>query len=251
MGQFSYLPFLSRLFAMIKIFALCTLLFAGIFPSVTVAQQAEYLGFRACTKCHDSQGETWRTSAHAKAFDSLKPNAKSDAKIKAKLDPKKDYTQDKNCIGCHVTGYGEPGGFESGASLDDMKTVVGVTCESCHGAGGKFRNLHGEASDRLKNQGETSERKSLVGAGQNFDMEKACARCHLNFEGSQKHEAKAPFTPFSPAIDSKYQFDFLKSVTATGNGNPVHNHFKLRGIFKGDPIPAIRARLQEDAPEPE
>jgi len=236
---------------MIKILALAILLISGFLPGLTVAQQAEYLGFRACTKCHDSQGETWRASAHAKAFDSLKPNAKSEAKTKAKLDPKRDYTQDKNCVGCHVTGYGEPGGFVSGASLDDMKTLVGVTCESCHGAGGKFRNLHGEASDRLKNQGETSERKQLVSAGQNFDMEKACARCHLNFEGSTKHDAKAPFTPFSPAVGSKYQFDFQKSVMTTGAGNPIHTHFKLRGVFKGDPVPAVRAKLQEDAPEPE
>ena len=236
---------------MIKIFALATLLFAGFLPGVTVAQQAEYLGFRACTKCHDSQGETWRSSAHAKAFDSLKPNAKSEAKTKAKLDPKKDYTQDNNCVGCHVTGYGEPGGFASSASLDDMKTLVGVTCESCHGAGGKYRNLHGEGGDRLKKQGENSERKPLVDAGQNFDMEKACARCHLNYEGSPKHVAKAPFTPFSPAVDSKYQFDYLKSVTAAGKSKPVHTHFKLRGVFKGDPVPAIRATLQEDAPEPE
>jgi hypothetical protein len=234
-----------------KLLVLASLFVAGLIPGLAAAQQAEYLGFRACTKCHDSQGETWRTSAHAKAFESLKPNAKIEAKTKAKLDPKKDYTQDKNCVGCHVTGYGEPGGFVSGASLDDMKTLVGVTCESCHGAGGKFRNLHGEASDRLKNQGETSERKQLVTAGQNFDMEKACARCHLNFEGSTKHDAKAPFTPFSPSVGSKYQFDFQKSVMTTGAGNPIHTHFKLRGVFKGDPVPAVRAKLQEDAPEPE
>ena len=234
-----------------KIFVFASLFVAGLLPGLTAAQQAEYLGFRACTKCHDSQGETWRTSAHAKAFDSLKPNAKTEAKTKAKLDPKKDYTQDKNCVGCHVTGYGEPGGFVSGASLDDMKTVVGVTCESCHAAGGKYRNLHGDGGDRLKKQGETSERKQLVGAGQNFDMEKACARCHLNYEGSSKHEAKAPFTPFSSALGAKYQFDFQKSVMTSGPSNPVHTHFKLRGVFKGDPVPAVRAILQEDAPEPE
>ncbi|MPN33028.1 Perchlorate reductase subunit gamma [bioreactor metagenome] len=82
-------------------------------------------------------------------------------------------------------------------------------------------------------------------------MEKECASCHQKYEGSSKYEAKAPFTPFSPAVDSKYQFDYLKSVTATGKSNPVHTHFKLRGVFKGDPVPAVRATLQEDAPEPE
>lgn len=234
-----------------KILTLACLLLAGVLPGVASAQQAEYLGFRACAKCHIDQGESWRTSAHAKAFDSLKPNAKIEAKTKAKLDPKKDYTQDKNCVGCHVTGYGEPGGFNSQAPADDMKNLVGVTCEACHGAGGKFRNLHGEASDRLKKEGETTERKLLVAAGQNFDMEKSCARCHLNFEGSPKPDVKPPFTPFTPAVGSKYQFDFHKSVMSTGQSNPVHTHFKLRNVFKGDPIPAVRAKLQEEAPEPE
>lgn len=80
---------------MIKILALATLLLSSFLPGVTVAQQAEYLGFRACTKCHDSQGETWRASAHAKAFDSLKPNAKSEAKAKAKLDPQRTTRRTK------------------------------------------------------------------------------------------------------------------------------------------------------------
>lgn len=235
-----------------KIIALASTLFALAMPSAGMAQQAEYLGFRACTKCHDAQGETWRTSAHAKAFESLKPNAKVDAKTKAKLDPMKDYTQDKNCIGCHVTGYGMPGGFSSDAPLDDMKLVVGVTCESCHGAGGKYRNLHGEASDRLKSQGVTTDRKLLVDAGQNFDMEKACAGCHLNYEGgAPTHSAKPPYTPFTPSVDAKYRFDYMKSVLTSGQKNPIHTHFKLRGVFKGDPVPAVRAKLQEDAPEPE
>ena len=53
------------------------------------------------------------------------------------------------------------------------------------------------------------------------------------------------------SVARDYQFDYLKSVTAAGKSNPVHTHFKLRGVFKGDPVPAIRATLQEDAPEPE
>lgn len=234
-----------------EIFAIGLIFLAATVPGVSAAQQTDYLGFRACTKCHDAQGDSWKTSAHAKAFDSLKPNVKGEAKSSAKLDPGKDYTQDKNCLGCHVTGFNEPGGFSAGTPPEDSKTLLGVTCESCHGAGGKYRNLHGEASDRLKNQGATSDRKQLVSAGQNFDMEKACAKCHLNYEGAPMHQPKPPFTPFTPAVNGKYQFDYQKSVMATGPKNPIHSHFKLRGVFKGDPVPAVRAKLQEDAPEPE
>ena len=31
--------------------------------------------------------------------------------VKAKLDPKKDYTKDKDCVGCHVDGFGKEGGY--------------------------------------------------------------------------------------------------------------------------------------------
>lgn len=233
-----------------KVLILACLFLAALAPEVTLAQQAEYIGFRACTKCHFDQGESWNMTAHAKAFESLKPGMKKEAKTKAKLDPGKDYTQDKNCVGCHVTGYGAPNGYLPGSSAD-LKQVTGVTCESCHGAGGKYRQLHADGGDRLKTKGETSERKLLAGAGQVFDMEKACAGCHLNYEGSTKHEAKAPFTPFPPSLDVKYQFDYQKSVMTAGPKNPVHTHFKLRGVFKGDPVPSVRSKLQEDAPEPE
>lgn len=214
-------------------------------------QHAEYLGFRACTKCHDAQGDAWKTSAHAKAFESLKPNAKADAKKLAKLDPSKDYTRDKDCLTCHVTGFELPGGFSLAAPMEDAKTLVGVTCESCHGAGGKFRALHGEASDRLKNQGATTDRKVLVEAGQVFDMEAACNKCHMNYEGATGHPAKPPYTPFTPTLGPKYQFDFKKAVMTAGERNPVHTHYKLRGVFKGGPVPAVREKLQETAQESE
>jgi len=214
-------------------------------------QHAEYLGFRACTKCHDAQGDSWKISAHAKALDSLKPNTKADAKKLAKLDPSKDYTRDKNCLVCHVTGFELPGGYSLSASMEDTKTLAGVTCESCHGAGGKYRALHGEASDRLKNQSTTTDRKVLVEAGQVFDMESACNRCHLNYEGAPGYQAKPPYTPYTPSLGPKYQFDFKKSVMTSTEKNPVHTHYKLRNVFKGGPVPSVREKLQETAQEPE
>jgi hypothetical protein len=215
------------------------------------AQGAEYKGFRVCTKCHDHQGDSWRSTAHAKAFESLKANVKAAAKTKAKLDPARDYTQDKDCLTCHVTGFGEPGGYSAAMDAGTAGALRGVTCESCHGAGGSYRDVHGKAGDKLKTSFETTDRKALVEARQNFDYEQACAKCHLNYPGSNWSGARAPHTPFTPSVDPKYAFDFLKAVRREGEGNPVHTHFKLRGVFKGEPVPAIRAELQQTAKEPE
>lgn len=234
-----------------KVFFLAALFLAIAAGAARAADQPDYKGFRVCTKCHDQQGDAWRKTGHAKAFEALKSNAKAEAKKKANLDPAKDYTQDKDCVGCHVTGYGEAGGYLIGMDADEAKVVVGVTCEMCHGAGGDYRQKHGEAGDRLKKSGENTDRQVLVEAKQNFDYEKACARCHLNYQGSKWAEAKPPFTPFTPAIDPKYQFDLDRAVRTTGDRNPIHTHYKLRGVFTGGTVPAIRADIQKTAQEPE
>lgn len=214
------------------------------------AQTPEYAGFRVCSKCHFPQGDAWRNTGHAKALESLKPNVKAAAKTKARLDPAKDYSADKDCIACHVTGYGEAGGYGPGLNPDDLKTVTGVTCEACHGAGSIYRQKHADGVDRLKSTGETTDRQVLVDAKQNFDYEKVCARCHLNYQGSKWSGAKPPYTPFTPAVDAKYQFDFDKAVRVLGDKNPAHTHFKLpRGVFKGGTVPAIRAEIQQHALE--
>lgn len=222
----------------------------AVFTAATVAFSADepaFEGARVCVKCHDSQGAAWRKTAHAKAFESLLPKTKAEVKRKAKLDPDKDYSQDAACLGCHTTGFGRPGGYALGMDPAAARQVAGVGCEACHGAGSRFRDAHGDADKNRKKSGDSTERKTLVAAGQNFDYEQACNRCHLNFDGSTHKDVKAPFSPFTPAVDAKYRFDFAKAVM----GKAIHEHFKLSGVFKGEPIPAFRAELQKDAKEPD
>lgn len=223
-------------------YVLCVVALTG---SASVAFAAEFIGVKACTKCHDVQGESWAETAHAKAFNSLKANAKAEEKKKAKLDPAKDYTKDKDCIGCHSTGFGQAGGFAVGGEIGGQKQLGAVGCESCHGPGGGFRDEHGKAEHKLKREGQMTPRKTLVAAGQNFDYEKACAACHLNYQGSPHKDAKAPFTPFTPAVDAKYKFEFDKAVRSKA----LHEHYKLRGVFDGDPVPPVRAEFQKNAKE--
>ena len=81
---------------------------AIVFATTVFAEEkGSYVGYKKCGGCHISQRDSWLDTSHAKAMDSLKPKAKANEKKKAKLDPNKDYTNDKDCIGCHTTGYGE------------------------------------------------------------------------------------------------------------------------------------------------
>jgi hypothetical protein len=54
---------------------------------------------------------------------------------------------DLDCISCHVTGFGQPGGAALGR-LDELK---GVGCESCHGPGSRHvDNPQGRDSDIVR-----------------------------------------------------------------------------------------------------
>lgn len=101
----------------------------------TESQEYSFVGTKGCKKCHIKQYKSWAETKMAKAYDILKPGERAEAKKKADLDPEKDYTQDAECLPCHTTGYGKPGGF---VSLEKTPELVGVSCEMCHGAGSEY-----------------------------------------------------------------------------------------------------------------
>jgi len=76
-----------------------------------------YLGAAVCARCHAAEYAQWKTTPHARAWQAL-------------VDSHKDAMPE--CVGCHVLGDHEPGGFRTAA---DAATLAGVQCESCHGMG--------------------------------------------------------------------------------------------------------------------
>jgi hypothetical protein len=78
--------------------------------------QAGYVGGEQCEACHAEEAELWATTRHAQAYETL-------------VTVNKQF--DLSCVGCHVTGFREPGGAEvvENAKLQDIQ------CEQCHGPG--------------------------------------------------------------------------------------------------------------------
>ena len=76
-----------------------------------------YLGADLCIRCHQSEGEQWKTTSHAVAWKTLTDGG-NDTK--------------PECIGCHVVGYRKAGGFQTVA---DAPKLANVQCENCHGMG--------------------------------------------------------------------------------------------------------------------
>lgn len=135
-----------------------------------VRAEAQYVGASKCRPCHLPQAKSWEQTRMAKAFELLRPGVAADAKKAHKLDPGKDYTKDPNCVGCHVTGHGQRGGF---VDVAKTPTLAGVQCEACHGAGAAY--LKPELMS-LKNK--EYKRSALVAAGMVVPTEETCKVCH-------------------------------------------------------------------------
>jgi len=90
---------------------------SGFAPALPAGAPTDYLvaGSASCVKCHSDSVAVWSHSLHAFAGDALRP---------------RHFESDPDCLRCHTTAYGLPGGFISPARTPKM---YGVGCESCHG----------------------------------------------------------------------------------------------------------------------
>jgi hypothetical protein len=85
--------------------------------AATKPEVAGYATASACLRCHDDFFAAWSETPHARAHEALITRGKA---------------TDPECVSCHTTGYGRPGGF-SDLTASALRTWKGVQCESCHG----------------------------------------------------------------------------------------------------------------------
>jgi|PersoiStandDraft_1058852.scaffolds.fasta_scaffold24703_4 formate-dependent nitrite reductase cytochrome c552 subunit len=134
------------------------------------AETPHFVGSQKCKGCHLREYRSWEKTRMAKTLDLLRPGVDVAAKRKARIDPKKDYTRETKCLGCHVTGYGKPGGFVDVAHTPEL---AGVQCEECHGPASEYLK---EGGMTLANK--TYKRADLVKLGLVVPNREACAVCH-------------------------------------------------------------------------
>ncbi|MCD6305069.1 MAG: cytochrome c family protein [Deltaproteobacteria bacterium] len=89
-----------------------------------------YVGSEACRDCHEDE------------FNNFETYAKKASSFKSVQAMKKGLTESeiRECLKCHSTGYGEPGGFVSEKETPHLKDAG---CEVCHGPG----SIHCETED--------------------------------------------------------------------------------------------------------
>ena len=178
------------------------------------AGEHEFVGSKKCKMCHKERYTSWEETTHAKGFAILKPGERKEAKEKYQLDPAKDYTKDKSCLGCHTTGYEKTGGYAIPAEGDEKaaKTAAkleGAGCESCHGAGKDYCQLKKEIKKAFKADGTKYKPEQLVEAGMTMIEAGTCTCCH-----NEK----------SPTYNESKKFDFEKMVKTK---EAIHIHKPL------------------------
>ena len=106
-----------------------------------------FLSVAKCQRCHEAEHNQWVQTAHARAFSTLVAKGKE---------------TDKECVGCHVTGWQQPTGFVDKSASPDL---MNVQCESCHGVG----TMHGRGEDAIPISKETCTRCHSGEWGEKFD----------------------------------------------------------------------------------
>ena len=129
-----------------------------------------YTGSQRCGECHAPALAWWKGHAHGRAYATLE---------------RRNKQFNLSCVGCHVTGYNQPGG----ATVVHNEGLTDVGCESCHGPG----SLHAEDAD--------------VDAKKNVSLavaEAVCTQCH------------------NPEHSDRFVYDAYRAMLiAPGHGRPA------------------------------
>ncbi|MFV0444951.1 MAG: multiheme c-type cytochrome [Planctomycetaceae bacterium] len=130
-----------------------------------------FVGSQACADCHAGSFETWSSTGHAHAFESL---------TTGRADHQGEWIDrkwDSECIACHTVGWEPQQALRwAGGFVDEASTplLLNNGCENCHGPGSEHVTLEngGTATEAQLTAGREGMRLSLKGA------EKTCRGCH-------------------------------------------------------------------------
>jgi excinuclease UvrABC ATPase subunit len=141
------------------------------FSTVLAGDGPTFIGVKKCGMCHKKEAtgnqlKIWKDGKHSQAFKTLQ-TAEAD-KIASEKGFKTKAAETPECLACHVTGH------DVDATMLGKKFKIedGVQCETCHGAGSKYK------SKKIMKDHAKSVANGLVEYKDEAAIKAQCVTCH-------------------------------------------------------------------------
>jgi hypothetical protein len=209
---------------------------------------AKVMGPDSCTKCHESEMLSWRATPHFDTFESL--HRMPEAKAIADRLGLRSVKRNDECTKCHYT-------IQEVHGRD--RVIAGVSCESCHGAGRDWIEMHADyggptITKALETPAHRAERiEKSIAAGMNnpanlYLVARQCLACHtspnerlVNVGG---HAAGTPEFELVAWSQGKVRHNFLRSG---GTVNVPSSPERLRVMYIVGILADLEASLRATA----
>lgn len=209
---------------------------------------AKVLGPESCTKCHESEMLSWRETPHFDTFEML--HRMPEAKAIADRLGLRSVKRNDECTKCHFTVQEDHG---------RERVIAGVSCESCHGAGRDWNEMHADyggptITKALETPAHRAERiEKSIAAGMNnpanlYLVARQCLACHtspnerlVNVGG---HAAGTPEFELVAWSQGKVRHNFLRSG---GTVNVPSSPERLRVMYIVGVLADLEASLRATA----
>ncbi len=160
--------------------ALSVILFNyNLYAQESYMEPAAVAGPDACGECHKGSMKSWKLSKHSTGFKNMSKSKDARA-IAKKLSIKRIKKAGSICMDCHFTSI---------IAQDRVKAVAGPACESCHGAGKSWIDLHSDFGGKdVKAEDETpahkeerykkSNAEGMIRPSDLYAVAQNCYSCH-------------------------------------------------------------------------
>jgi len=138
---------------------------------------ADVVGPGECAECHEGANAIWRHTQHYATFSTM-PRNKEATQIARKMGLRR-IKEGSLCLNCHFTTTLKDG---------EREAVSGISCESCHGAGKDYIDVHSdfsgkdeetETAEEERARWQKSEAAGMIRPEMMYKWAKNCYACHV------------------------------------------------------------------------
>jgi len=142
-------------------------------PTQAAASAQNIVGPTECAKCHKLESTIWQHTHHFASYRSM-PRLPKAEEITKKMGVARVRDPDTICTKCHFTTQIQNG---------KPDIIAGISCESCHGPGKNYIEVHpakkGESQAQIAERLKKAAAVGMIQKSMIFKIAKNCYGCHI------------------------------------------------------------------------